>query len=105
MPAEKKIDEIISSDNIFEDFVSDESLWKEIKTIDKQQQKDLYHYLRISSTFLKKSNILFLILVAWFESYSYIQKCKDLKEYRVLYSICNIVFWEERQDPRTCFWV
>ncbi len=101
MSEENKIDET----NIFEDFVSDESLWKEISTIDKQQEKDLYYYLRISSTFLKVFNILFFICIILFYSYSYIQKWEELKEYNVLQPICNMFLWEPSLELNTCFWV
>lgn len=80
------IDEKVTWDNIFEDFVSNESLWEEIKTINKQQQRDTYYYLSIGNIFLKIINLLLFIAIVLFYSYSYIQNKEEEK---------NMIYWNQ----------
>ena len=103
-------DEKVTWDNIFEDFVSDESLWEDIKTIDKQQQRDSYYYLSILNIFFKVVNLLLFIWIVLFYSYSYIQNREDVnkdepKQYSILEPMCGLFLWESKSEVEWCYGV
>lgn len=92
-------------ENIFEDFSSDELLWKDIEEIKKEETKDFYYYLSFISGILKVFNFILFVTLLIFISYNYIQKKEELKSYDILSPVCNLILWDSYVDSGECYWL
>lgn len=93
----------IQSDNIFEDFDTDSSLWEEIKSHEEKEKRDIYFYLKVSNTFLKIFNGCFFLVIAVLFVYSFLQSQESSTRYSFLTPICWIFLWDAANDLDTCY--
>lgn len=103
MAEENKEEEKSWDSNIFEDFDIDDELWKEVKDIQTNLQKDVYYNLLTFWNILKYLNV-FLILIWWILfSYIFIQEDDWMENISLLDPICYIILWEDiNNDSSFC---
>lgn len=97
-------DNILNTENIFEDFQNDSDLQNEIENTEKQIQKDYLFYLKLVWKIFKNINIiLFIVLIIWF-AYVYIQKDKSwlLDNNSTIQVFCPILVWDVVLKEWTC---
>lgn len=95
----------LDNENIFEDFATDDTLGKEVQTLEEQKKKDLYFYLWIGSTVLKIANALLLIMIAIGLVYFYIQNQEENQDYSMLSPVCYLFLGQASSDLQTCYGV
>ena len=88
-PLEKDLE--INDSNIFEDFSSDKALKDDLDNYKKQESRDIYDYIKLSSNIFKYINLaLFLFLTITF-LYIFIQKNENLSNSTLLDPICFLI--------------
>lgn len=93
----------INSENIFDEFTDSQEIKNEIERDDKNNEKDIYYYLKKISGVLLSLNIIgFLFIIICF-AYIYIQNNDDKTEYSFLTPICSIFLWSDTIYPWTCY--
>ena len=80
--------------NIFDDFIDDSSLKENIKEIVKDQEKDVFYYIKIIQKVLKILIFLLLIFVVLAYSYVSIQKNNEYKNSSFIDPLCFIILWD-----------
>lgn len=95
----------IDSTNIFEDFTSDTKLWKEVKAQEEKQSKDAFHYIKLSTEFLKILNLIFILWICIFSAYSFFQSRDTLENYSLFEPICGLFLWEVADNVSGCYWL
>lgn len=96
-------DQDFDNQNIFEDFTSDDSLEKEVKTHEESTKRDLFYYLKAVSGFLKIINTFLFIIIAVFSGYLYIQQTTSEREYAFLNPICFLFLWNAAETTNSCY--
>lgn len=90
----------VDTTNIFEEFVDDKELNKEIKQSDIKQKRDKQYYMLKASIFFKYGFLLLLFVLVILQSYIFLQNKKDIQEMSFLEPICFIFLGEisENED-------
>lgn len=95
----------INSENIFDEFTDSKEIKEELEKTDKENEKDIYYYLKkLSWVFLILNIIFFLIIIACF-GYIYIQNKEQKTEYNFLSPVCQLFLGSKSIYPSTCYWV
>ncbi len=92
----------IQSDNIFEDFDSDLSLWEEVKSHEETEKRDVYFYLKMGGTFLKIFNACFFVIIAFLFLYWFLQSQESPTRYSIFTPVCSLFLWDAAGDLDTC---
>ncbi len=95
----------INSENIFDEFTDSQDIKTELEKNDKNNEKDVYYYMKKISSFLLSINIVLFLLVISCFWYIYIQNNKEKTEYSFLNPICSLFLGSETIYPGTCYWV
>ncbi len=91
------------STNIFNDFVDDENLLKEVEQIKKEENKDLFYYILKFSSFLQFLFWIILLVALLLYYYTYIQNNEELSNSQILDPVCSI-FTGEIEKPKDIYY-
>jgi hypothetical protein len=95
---EENLDNLDSS-NIFNDFIDDENLIKEVEQIKTEEEKDLFYYILKISSFLQFLFWLLLVSSIVLFLYIQIQNNAELSDNQLLDPFCFMFTWEiEKPD-------
>lgn len=86
-----------TSNNIFDDFSSDEILQGDVRSYKKQEEKNAFDYIVPASNFLKYFNIFMFLLVIIVFWYIHVQNQKDNSGANWLDPVCGLILWEIAQ--------
>ena len=89
--------------NIFDEFTHAEEVVREVKEIQKAEEKDIFYYIKMLSLVFLVINIILGIWVLLFFSYRYIQNTPEKKPYNFLAPICQLFLGSKDYAPGTCF--
>ena len=93
------------SQNIFDEFSESQEIWDEIQRIDKQQEKDVFFYLKKSNSFIFFLNVMLFLGICVFIAYSYVQTQEKKTEYSFLSPICSLFLGNIDIEGNTCYGV
>jgi len=107
MPKETSTDASvdINSENIFDEFTGSQDIQQELDQNDKNNEKDIYYYMKKVNTFLHSINILIFLWVICCFWYIYIQNNEEKTEYSFLSPMCSLFLWRDTIYPNTCYGV
>ena len=88
--SEEKKEINIDSTNIFDEFGVDEKLKKEINSVEKEKNKNIWYYIFIISNFFIYINMIILLIFILLGWYIYIQNDKSIENISYLNPVCDI---------------
>lgn len=97
-----KINQKIDSSNIFDEFVGDSNLKKEVDSIKQEKEKDLFFYLSKVGSVLQTMFWILLVIMIIIFSYIYIQNNDELKNSNILDPFCFIFLWDVKNEDMYC---
>jgi len=97
-----KVNQKIDSSNIFEEFVGDSNLIKEVDNIKKEKEKDLFFYISKAWHIFQTIFWVWLFIMIIIFSYIYIQNNDKLKNSNIMDPFCSIFLWDIKNEDMYC---